>query len=381
MYKIYADSQLIYSTRLPERSITSGLISLEAGRSGTFVFTMLPTNPYYDTVQKLKSIIRVERDGEQVFRGRVYSITDSITQEKTFTCESELSFLLDSIQRPFSWAKSPRTIFEDFITAHNADVETAKEFVAGEVTIDEPDKSIAWKNETYESTLENLNKLVERFGGYLHVTRNQQGKSVLNWFGDFPHTGDTQTIEFGENLLDFTRDDNAEDLATALIPLGAKYNVEEGGEEIVRRVTIAPVNQGVDYVYDQDAVTVYGWIFKVEEWDDIISESALKTAGEARLAQLVNPVKTIELTALDLSKINKDIKAFFIGDYITVISKPHHINQEYLLAYQNIDLLNPENDTIVLGGTRISMSYLTLMNTLQGLLTSDKVGTIEAKEQ
>lgn len=382
MYKIYADDHLIYSGRLPYRSITAGEIQLEAGKSGSFVFSMLPSNAYFMYVQRLKTIIRVMRGDVQVFRGRVLSVTDGFYREKTFTCEGELSFLLDSIQRPFSSTdRSPAEIFEDFIDSHNDQVETSKEFVVGTVSIAGATTDITWSNANYESTLENLNKLIEYCGGYLHVTQNAQGKSVLNWYGDFPHSNDTQTIKFGENLLEFTKEINAEEIATALIPLGAKFTDNVGGVDVVKRVTISSVNSGLDYIYDSDAVNTYGWIVRTEIFDDIIAPATLKTAGETRLSEYTSGTTTIELSALDMSALNADIKTFLVGDYIRVISPPHSINTDYLLTRQTINLLDPESDTITLGATSKTLSFMALMNAVKSTDMQERMGTMETRER
>ena len=42
-------------------------------------------------------------------------------------------------------------------------------------------------------------------------------------------------------------------------------------------LTIKDVNGGVDYVYSQEAVKSYGWIFKTVKWDDVhVADNLLK---------------------------------------------------------------------------------------------------------
>ena len=48
---------------------------------------------------------------------------------------------------------------------------------------------------------------------------------------------------------------------TAIIPLGAKLTDKEGNET-EERLTIAGINDGVDYVYSPEAVEMYGLIFE-----------------------------------------------------------------------------------------------------------------------
>ena len=76
MYKIFADDTLIYDSNLQEYTITKGQITQEVNKSGSFVFSIYDNHPYYDRIQKLKTIITVYKNKRIVFRGRV--ITDGI---------------------------------------------------------------------------------------------------------------------------------------------------------------------------------------------------------------------------------------------------------------------------------------------------------------
>ena len=92
-------------------------------------------------------------------------------------------------------------------------------------------------------------------------------------------------------------------------------------------------------------------IFKVETWDDVTLASNLKTKGEAFLAEKIKQSITIELTAIDLSLMDKSIDSFTLGDRIQIKSNPHNLDDFYLLEKQIIDLLKPDNDKITLGYT------------------------------
>ena len=378
MFQVYADQNLIYDSRLDEYVIGKGQVSLEVNKSGSFVFTLYQDHPYYDRIKKLSTTITVYRDQILIFRGRVIKSVEGFYNDKMFTCEGELSFLLDSIQRAYSFTGSPTDLFDQFITEHNSQVETDRQFTLGEVTVEDPNDYINRANSNYEDTLTNLNdKLVGSLGGYINITAGENNDRVINWISDFPYLS-TQSIEFGENLLDFVKENNAETLATALIPLGAKIQTEGEDVEEEPRVTIESVTpDGVDYIYNQDAVNTYGWIFTSQIWDDVTEPSNLLTKGTAYLNELINLNIAIELSAIDLSAMDKDINAFMLGDYIQVISAPHGINAKYLLTKQSIDLLHPENDKITLGYTFSTFTDTTLNNSVTGSGLKEKVETIE----
>lgn len=374
MYKIYNDNTLIYDSALEDYVITKGLVTKETNKSGSFVFTIYSSNPYYNAIHKMKSIIRVYKGDKLIFRGRPIKEVLGFYKDKTFTCEGELGFLLDSIMRPYSFTGTPEELLRLFIDVHNSQVEEDKRFTVGTVTVTDPNDYIVRSNESYESVSTNLfDKLIETLGGYLFVEDNN-GERVINWYADSPYRSG-QSIEFGENLLSFTKTNGAEDIATAIIPLGYEIENETTGEKT--RLTIAEVNNGLDYIYDADAVNLYGWIFKTETWDDVTIASNLKSKGEAFLREKIKQSITIELSAIDLSLMDKSIDSFELGYYIHILSGPHNLDDDYLLEKQTIDLLKPDNDKITLGYSYKSFTDKTASYNNRNNTLAQKVETIE----
>ena len=358
MFKIYVDDTIIYDSTLEDYVISKGQITKEINKSGSFVFTIHNTNPYYNRIQKMKSIITVYKGEEIVFRGRVINEVIGFYKDKTFTCEGELGFLLDSVIRPYEFSGTPEALLRQLIEKHNAQVDDAKKFVVGTVTVTDPNDYIARSNSEYETTSDNLqSRLLEPLGGYLFVSNDEDGNRVIDWYAESPYQSG-QSIEFGENLLSFTKTNRAEEIATAIIPIGAEIEDETTG--VTSRVMITDVNDGVDYVYDSDAVNVYGWIFKVVKWDDVTLPSNLKTKAETYLRDSIKQSTTIELSAIDLSLIDKEIDSFRMGDRIRIISTPHNLDDYYFLEKQTIDLLKPDNDRITLGYTYTSFTDTSL---------------------
>lgn len=347
MYKIFCDDTLIYDSTLEDFVITKGQITKEVNKSGSFTFSIPSKHEFYNVIQKMKNIITVYKGEELIFRGRVINEAVSFFKEKTFKCEGELGFLLDSIIRPYEFTGTPKELFTRFIAEHNSQVDDHKKFKVGTVTVTDPNNYIVRSNSDYENTFDNLtDRLLDSFGGYIFITGDTDGSRVINWYEKSPYRSD-QEIRFGENLLDFTKTNRAEDIATAIIPLGYEIENETTGEK--SRLTIASVNNGVDYVYNADAVALYGWIFKVETWDDVTVASNLKTKGEAFLVEKIKQSITIELSAIDLSLMDHSIDAFRLGDYISIVSEPHGLDDTFLLEKQTIDLLKADNDKITLG--------------------------------
>lgn len=348
-YRIYADQWLLHDDSLEELRVMSPKLSLEVNTTGSFTFSIYPEHIHYSHINKLKTIITVYQDDALLFRGRVLNEDVGFYNERQVSCEGQLAFLLDSIQRPYDFTGSVSDYLLQLITNHNAQVEEAKRFTLGTVTVTDPNDYIVRSNIDHVNTWEEINKkLIELLGGFLHV-RYEGGIAYLDYLQDFSKIG-SQTVEFGRNLIDIKKIRKGEDIATALIPLGAKLQDEEG-QDIDQRLTIESVNDGIDYIYNQEAVDKYGWIFESVIWDDVTEASNLLTKAQAHLAGLVDSVDLLELSAADLAKIDKTVGSFNLGTYVRVISKPHGIDQLMLVSKLDIDLFNPAGNKLSLGDT------------------------------
>lgn len=347
MYKIFADDVLIFDSTLPDYKIGQGTVTLEAGKSGSFVFSVYPEHFFYSNFVALRTVITVYKSGRIVFRGRVLDEAVDYWNCKTITCEGELGFLQDTIARPFSFTGSPAALFKKFLDDHNAQVDDFKKFKLGTVTVADGNDYINRSTADYPTTLGVLGSALtdSALGGSLYVTHGDGGTDptpTLHYVADFPRTA-AQSIRFGENLTDYTKTAKAEDLATAIIPLGTNTSSDGG------RLTIASINGGKDYVYSPAAVALRGWVFQTVVWEDVTLASNLKAKAEAYLADVVNQHITIELSAIDLHLLDRSIESFCVCDYVHVSSPPHGFDATMLCSKQTMDLLKPENDTVTLG--------------------------------
>lgn len=377
MYKIFADNTLIYDSTIENFKIAKGSVSLETNKSGSFSFSLYPEHFYYDKFVRLKTVITVYKSGKIIFRGRVLSDVTDHFNNKVLTCEGELGFLQDSIIRPFEFTGTPEELFTRFITEHNNQVDDFKKFKIGTVTITDPNNYISRSNTAYESAFSNLNSRLinDSLGGYFYITHGEDGTDpipTIHYLADFTKVS-TQLIEFGSNLKKYTKTVKADTIATAIIPLG--HEIDDGDSETPnKKLTIESINNGKDYVYDESAVALYGWIFNVVSWDDVTEAENLKRKAEEHLESIVKQNITIELNAIDLHLLDRSIESFNVCDYIRVVSKPHNFDSTLLCNKQTLDLLKPENDSIVLGYT-----YSTFTETSNKISSSiSSIPTIQA---
>ena len=349
MIQIYADNVLVYESRLAEYALQSLTLSRGLNVGGTAVITMPPHHPAYDAFVAFRTIVEVYKDGNLRFRGRALPPADDFYNMRTVTCEGERCFFQDAVSRPYLYQDSPAMIFAELLHAYNSQVEAFKQFKLGTVTVTDPNDYIRLESEAPESILDTINKLVERCGGYIVFTTDEDGARVANWYEELGYRSG-QVIDFGSNLLNFSRNSANTSLATGIYPLGA---VDETTGE---RVTIESVNEGVDYLIDTEAQSLRGTIIKSVVWDDVTIPSNLLQKAQQWLAQNRVIVTALELSALDLSYMDKTIDSFDVGDLIRVRSKPHQVDEEFQLTTLNEDLLNPANSTIALGKERRTLT-------------------------
>ena len=347
MYRIYADDTLIYDSTLEDYKIGKGQITKEADKSGSFVFSVYPDHPYYSQFVRMKTVNTVYKSGRIVFRGRILDDTTDYWNAKTITCEGELGFLQDSVARPFSFQGTPAELFARFIEEHNSQVDEWKKFKVGTVTVVDENEYINRSAGGYGTMLDTMQSALvgSALGGHFYITHGDDGTDpipTLHYVADFPKTA-SQGIEFGVNLKDYTKKVSAADLATCIIPLGASSGSDGG------RVTIEEKNDGKDYIYDANAVAMYGWIVKVVTWDDVTMDNHLLTKGRAWLQSVVNEHATIELNAIDLHLLDRSIESYNVCEYVHATSKPHGLDALMLCSKQTMDLLKPDNDTVTLG--------------------------------
>ena len=210
----------------------------------------------------------------------------------------------------------------------------------------------------YETTWDFINtNFLEKYEGYLRV-RYENNVRYLDYVKQYGKVS-TQVIRFGENLLDFQKYVKAEDIKTAIIPIGAN-NVT---------IKTASGHDGKDYVFNQEAVNLYGWIYSKVDFSDINNPNTLLKKAQEYLNKCINLTTTIELTAVDLHKIDVEIDAIGLGDLIPCVSTHHNLlstpgdkSTYYLVNKYEIDLENPSNTKITLGKTLSTLSEKTFSN-------------------
>jgi phage minor structural protein len=351
MIQIYADDVLAYDSRLEDYDLLQLPVTTALNKGGTAEITMPAGHPAYTAYTEYSTMVHIYRDNVLLFRGRALYMSDDFYRQRTVTCEGELCFFQDAISRPYLYQDSPEAVFAAVVSVYNSQVEERKQFQVGTVTVTDSNDYIRLESESAETTLDTLNKLLTRCGGYIIFTTNNDGQRVVNWY-EVPGYRSSQEIDLdlGGNLLSFARNGANTNLATALIPYGAK------DESTGKRLTIESVNDGLDYIVDEEAEAIRGRITTTAVWDDVTEPANLLRKAQQYLADRRQIVTSLELTALDLSLVDKTVDSYRVGDTIHVRSKPHGVDDDFRLTERTEDLLNPAGSKITLGKEQTSLT-------------------------
>lgn len=353
MYTAYLDGKIIYSPLMVAQKIISSdaKITYEINKAGSFTFTIPVMHPEYNNFKKLKSIITVKDDDGEIWRGRVIDTTKDFYNNKKIVCEGELAFLNDGLIEPYDYSDSGITVgqmLNKYISSYRTNCPTERDIRLGMITAVNSSTVIYPKSESYATILPDMiSTLVDVCGGYLHIRRSNN-ISYLDYLNMEINLSDQQ-ITFGVNLLDLEEYVNAADVYTYLIPLGKK---DDDGNPL----TIESVNGGSNYIKSVDGEKLYGKIERCITWDNITNANLLKTTAQEELSKAIQEVTSIEITAVDLKLLGADVDSIEVGQYVTVISPPHDIHDNFLCSKIELNLLQPSNSVYTFGVTRSSMT-------------------------
>lgn len=350
-YTIHVDGKLLFSTESEDISqiVLNPKLELDTNGAGSLSFVIPPSHEMHGSIKRLKSIITVEQNGDELFRGRmVDSESDSFNQESV-TCEGEKSFLLDSLYEAGTFNGNAKDLFRSLIDNHNSQVEENKRFTVGIINAVEAntavDEEIRVETRKFHDTQTAIDeRLVGAYGGYLRTRKNGNTR-YIDWVKEYGGEN-SQEIKFAVNLLDLKNKISGEDVFTVLIPLGYSEMNSEGG--YTDPVTVASVNGGREYIQDDAAVALYGKIWRTRTWGQTKEPSKLLEKAREYLKTGI-AFQSITLNAVDMHIIDDDISKIKIGDKVHIVSNPNGVDLWLVCSKIVIDLLNPEKTEYTFG--------------------------------
>ena len=368
IYEVYLDDKLLYFPNDETYSIIDGVVETSLNEAGTFECDVPVSNPCYEAFSLRKSMIQVLKDGVEIFFGEVREVKQNFDFTKHIYAVGELAFLFDSIQPQAKYQTTPEAMFTSLLAYHNSQVEDRKKFQKGIFTVTDPNNYVYHFTNREDTLTDIREKLCNTLNGYLRV-RKVNGVRYLDMiplenYGRYC----TQEISFGENLLDYSANYTAQDVATCVIPLGARLEDDkrttaaiEGLDEYLTikgtSVDSYHRNENDDYVYIQTAVNTFGWVRVVKTWDEVTNKNTLKQKAIQWLTSAQYSKLELELNAVDLSILNQDIDTFEVGDTIHAWAEPYNMDTTFPVRKKTTYLNDLSKNYIVLGNTETSKSY------------------------
>lgn len=352
IYEVYVDDMLLYYPNDETYSIFNSKLEQALNEAGSFECDVPVCNPRYNDFRLRSSMIQVLKDGAEIFYGEIREVTDNFDFTRHIYAVGELAFLFDSIQPQYRYQTSPSAMFKALIGEHNKQVEERKQFAIGNVEIVDPNDYV-YRYTNNDDTLTAIReKLCAPFGGYLRIRKANGNRYLdivpLNRYGNVC----TQEIQFGVNMLDYSNNKNASDIATSVIPLGERIDEDKRTPDAVEGLdeylTIREVNNGYDYIVSDVALANFGMVKVVKHFEKVTDPKNLRSKAEKWLESAQYAGMELTLKAVDLNILDVNIESFEVGDIVHAWAEPFGMDTSFPVQKKTIYLNDLSKNQIVL---------------------------------
>ena len=373
-YKVLYDNQLLFDPYTDDR-ITDTKLSSKLNAASYFDFAIAPTHSLYSKLAERAGEVRIYFNNLILFKGEISQIEEDFEGNYSVSCTGVLDYLTATRVRPYSTIEGEQPLkapssydgyFQWLIDQHNSNcLDSRKHFSVGVNQGNMLDKNnyIYRSSEQRPTTASEIeDKILNSAGGYLFV-RYQDDLNILDLYADV-HDVNTQIIDYGVNMLDFTKTTTAEGQYTAVVATGYTPDPPEGQTDVkMKPITLEGCTDGGtpysstivkmgDRVYDVEAVKRYGYHEYYVSNTDITTYDGLLYYACKTLNTLLSPALTISVKAVDLALIMGDkYKHLQLGQAVRIRSKPRKVDEYLMVNSIDLDLMNPENTTFDLGAS------------------------------
>lgn len=373
-YKVLYDNQLLFDPYTDDR-ITDTKLSSKLNAASYFDFTIAPTHSLYSKLKERAGEVRIYFNNLILFKGEITKIDEDFEGNYSVSCTGVLDYLTATRVRPYSTVegeqplKAPSSFdgyFQWLIDQHNSNcLDSRKHFSVGVNQGNMLDKNnyVYRSSEQRPTTASEIeDKILNSNGGYLFV-RYQDDLNILDLYADV-HDVNTQIIDYGVNMLDFTKTTTTEGQYTAVVATGYTPNSPEGQTDAkMKPITLEGCTDGGtpysstivkmgDRVYDVEAVKRYGYHEYYASNTDITTYDGLLYYACKTLNTLLSPALTISVKAVDLALImGEKYKHLLLGQAVRIRSKPRKVDEYLMVNSIDLDLMNPDNTTFDLGAS------------------------------
>lgn len=383
----WASKTLMYSTNIEfsndmTYAIMDPVLIREANQAGSFECDVPYGNACYDSLRYLLGVVSVEKNGKEIWQGRITSIDTDMDAYKHIYCEGDMSYLNDQwvkvdwesvkIASGTNYIYDPVLFFEQYC---GCSITNDGKYISSSMS-EGSSKLISYimdsmYNETGDVTYMSswdalcnsliggiLNSVSDRVFVYIdrsNITENGGTRKlrmvvskpdVSNGFllGSLDRTN--QVIEYGVNLKNITI---SADL-TNLVTKATAYGYATSGWWIFKNTI--PIGYTA---YDNEAISKYGIFEKIVNVDG--TDCTMNMLAEVAKSALtpINTALNITVNAIDLSLIEDTDELDFMK--ITHIKSPWHgIDDDFICTKITEHLDDPTNSEYVFGSASSAFS-------------------------
>lgn len=373
-YRVLYGKQLLFDPYTDDR-ITDTKLSSKLNAASYFDFTIAPTHSLYSKIEERAEEVRIYFNNLILFKGEITKKDEDFEGNYSVSCTGVLDYLTATRVRPYSTVQGEQPLtcpatfdgyFQWLVDQHNSNcLDSRKRFSVGVNQGNMLDKNnyIYRSSEQRPTTASEIeDKILNSAGGYLFA-RYQDDLNILDLYADV-HDVNTQIIDYGVNMLDFTKTTTTESQYTAVVATGYTPNPPEGQPDAkMKPITLEGCTDGGtpysstivkmgDRVYDVEAVNRYGYHEYYVSNTDITTYDGLLYYACKTLNTLLSPALTISVKAVDLALImGEKYKHLQLGQAVRIRSKPRKVDEYLMVNSIDLDLMNPENTTFDLGAS------------------------------
>ena len=237
-YIVTYDGDYLFDPYVSGNTIYDARISASVNASAYFDFTITRKHNLYNTIKEREGLVRVYSDKKLLFLGEITDIQEDFYGSKQISCVDGRDHLNDVLLRPYSTVSGEQDLvapssvdgyFQWLIDQYNQGTINSKftfEVGVNQGAYLDQDNFIYRSSDKFPTVGDELEeKILDSLGGYLTLTY-PNGNPTLNLYADI-HEANTQIIDFGVNLINFTRTSATTEQYTAIRPVGGVPKKEE----------------------------------------------------------------------------------------------------------------------------------------------------------
>lgn len=332
MYAGYTDGTLLFAVGMDGREISAGTLHRAVGEIDSADFVLPASNAMRDVPIKRASVISIQKDGAEIFRGSVTETSTDLRGSRTYSVDGAMMWLGEICKPSFVFNNhSARGYIVALMEQYNAGCAPSRGIKLGALPDEMP--SIYVAHGGYTSMLALLQEAMTLTGCTMRL-RYSGGDVYLDVHKSYQHMC-TQQVDIRKNLLDLGDKIDGASLITRVYASGRD------------ELTISSVNGSVPYLINTAAEAIYGRIDGTLQ-ADTDDPAVLKATAASYLAKNCGLSRGIEVSAADLSGADTELEPFDIGDSVRVVSPPHGIDTVMTVSKVDTSLVG-DRDSLTLG--------------------------------